>query len=206
MGTAIGTGGLIVTKASQTNSSPEVRLCTGRVVPAQVVGVNPAYDVALLKVEGLECPKLSWSSQRNPAAGTLLMSPSNTGVPIAAGIVSVPRRNIAGPYPDQVVTARVPDEKTALGDEAFRGRPPSVDSILGIRRNGFPVMVECDLPMTADERGGPVLGLDDSVLGIVIARIGAYGSAVIPSDVIQELLPQLLVGKPLNRLPDRTRK
>jgi hypothetical protein len=67
-------------------------------------------------------------------------------------------------------------------------------------------MVECDLPMTADERGGPVLGLDDSVLGIVIARIGAYGSAVIPSDVIQELLPQLLVGKPLNRLPDRTRK
>jgi hypothetical protein len=58
--------------------------------------------------------------------------------------------------------------------------------------------------MRADECGGQVLGLDGSVLGIVIARIGSYGSAVIPPDVIEELLPQLAAGKPLNSLPDRT--
>jgi S1-C subfamily serine protease len=94
MGTATGAGGLVLTKASQITSSPDVRLSKDRVLSARVVGVNPAYDLALLKVDGLRCPPLTWSKQLDPAAGTLLMAPSNTGVPIAAGIVSVPRRNV----------------------------------------------------------------------------------------------------------------
>jgi serine protease Do len=53
------------------------------------------------------------------------------------------------------------------------------------RYDNFPVVLEHDLPLTLDECGGPVIGLDGKALGISVARVGEHGCMAIPADAIE---------------------
>lgn len=70
-------------------------------------------------------------------------------------------------------------------------RAPSVNSP-NHRFDAFPTVFEHDIPLTHEECGGPVVGIDGKTLGITIARIGAQGCAAIPADAIQPLIKRLM--------------
>jgi S1-C subfamily serine protease len=56
------------------------------------------------------------------------------------------------------------------------------------RADDFPTIFEHDVPLTASECGGPVVGLDGKALGITIASVSAHGCMALPPDRVQSLV------------------
>ncbi len=102
LGTVVDAVGLVITKASEVPDRALCRLPGGRVTGARVVGVDPAYDLALLRIaqgpaDGLV--PVIWAKAADPPAGTLLAAAGTGELPVAVGVVSVPRRDTPGPHP-----------------------------------------------------------------------------------------------------------
>lgn len=64
-----------------------------RELEARIVGVNPAFDLAMLKVEAAGLPAIAWES-RDPAVGQWVATPGPGDAPLGLGIVGGPRRAI----------------------------------------------------------------------------------------------------------------
>ena len=94
MGTIVGADGLILTKASELRGDLKCKLSNGKSFPAVVFGVDPATDLALLKIDAKDLAIARWSDQQTPATGRWLATPNNKSEPIAIGIVSVDERKI----------------------------------------------------------------------------------------------------------------
>jgi S1-C subfamily serine protease len=97
--TVVDADGLVLTKASEVPDGAQCRLPGGRVVPTEVVGIDPAYDLALLRVRASGLVPVNWVKPANPRAGTMLAAVGAGELPVAIGIVSIPRRDTPGPHP-----------------------------------------------------------------------------------------------------------
>ena len=95
LGTVVGAEGWVVTKASELPPNPRCRLPSGRIVVGQVAGVEPAFDLALLKVPANDLHPVPWAKSFDPPVGTLLAAVGAQEQPVATGVVSVSRRNMA---------------------------------------------------------------------------------------------------------------
>ena len=102
LGTVVDSDGWVMTTASTLPAGPRCRLSDAQVVAAPVVGVNPAFDLALLKVQRTDLPPIRWAEKPPPVAGTILAAVGMSEAPLAIGIVSVPRRDLPGPFPTRV--------------------------------------------------------------------------------------------------------
>src|SRR5262249_17415754 len=72
------------------------RLADGRHFSARVVGEDPGYDLAMLKIDATGLKPVDWSDdEKGPAVGQLLATVSDAGeLPRDIGVVSVPLRKI----------------------------------------------------------------------------------------------------------------
>jgi len=95
LGAVVGAEGWILTKASELPAEPTCRLADGRVLPAHVVGVEPTTDLALLKVPADGLSPIRWAETFDPPVGTLVATVGIQEDPMAIGIVSVRRRDLA---------------------------------------------------------------------------------------------------------------
>jgi serine protease Do len=96
LGTVVGPDGWVLTKASELPPDPRCQLPNGTIATPRIVGVELAFDLALLQVQpatGLK--RAVWSDTFTPEVGTFVAAVGPTGKPLAAGIVSVGRRNLA---------------------------------------------------------------------------------------------------------------
>jgi S1-C subfamily serine protease len=73
-------------------------------------------------------------------------------------------------------------------DVRLTGRRPFRYSF---RADDFPTIFEHDVPLTASECGGPIVGLDGRALGITIASISAHGCMAIPFVHVKFLVQDL---------------
>jgi serine protease Do len=107
-GTVVGAQGWVLTKASELPGQPTCRLPDGKVVSARVVGVDPAFDLALLSVPATDLKPVRWADAFNPPVGTLLAA-VGTEQRIAVGVVSVARRDLGAPVrPTDTLPLRIP--------------------------------------------------------------------------------------------------
>src|SRR5262245_53547164 len=60
LGTVVGADGWVLTKASELKGPAVCVLADGRELPARVVGVHEATDLAMLKVEAAGLPVVEW--------------------------------------------------------------------------------------------------------------------------------------------------
>ncbi len=292
-GTVVDTAGLVITKASEVPDEVRCRLPDGRVSPAQVVGVDPAYDLALLRLRRVPTNGLvavNWSKTGELPAGTLLAAAGIGELPVAVGIVSIPRRDTPGPHPSaayryqrnkpaappaltgSTVTGVGYRVETSEGNAAAAGIRPG-DVILTIAgspvpengeirrtlgKNRYleasytfravlegrlagervpvrllrggqqilltmelkkvpdpemgsefvsdhadvpPTVITADIPVLPDECGAPAVGVDGTMVGLVISRFGVTGSFIIPGDRVAARLADLKAGKPLAGFP-----
>src|SRR5262249_51266601 len=88
LGTVVGADGWVMTKASRLPAEPKCRLPDGRVVAAEVAGIDPSFDVALLKVAAAGLFAVEWADKPAPVAGTFVAVPGQQEVPLAVGVVS----------------------------------------------------------------------------------------------------------------------
>ena len=64
------------------------------------------------------------------------------------------------------------------------------------RRNGFPAVLGCDLPLSPRQCGSPVFNLSGELIGIAIARVDVHLTLVVPHFRIEELLKKKKVLPP----------
>ena len=64
-----------------------------------------------------------------------------------------------------------------------------------------PTVITADIPILPDECGGPAVGVDGGVVGVIISRFGNSGSFIIPGDRVASRLAHLRSGKPLSKYP-----
>lgn len=102
LGTVVDANGLVLTKASVLPAEPACELPDGRIATAEVLGIEPASDLALLRVAASDLPPIQWQEKRELFAGTFVAISGRQELPIAVGVVSVPTRDLKGPFPASV--------------------------------------------------------------------------------------------------------
>jgi serine protease Do len=89
LGTVVGADGWVLTKYSELKGHTTCKLSDGREVEARVVGVQEAFDLALLKVDARGLTPVEWADSREAPVGCWVAS-TGTGLdPIGVGVVSV---------------------------------------------------------------------------------------------------------------------
>ncbi len=100
LGTVVGADGWILTKASELKGSPVVKLADGRELPARLVGVEEAFDLAMLKVEARGLTPVVWRDSKEAPVGSWVATVATDEQPLAAGVVSVAaRKGVIHPTP-----------------------------------------------------------------------------------------------------------
>jgi len=132
LGTVVGADGWVITKASELPPKPKCRLPDGRVVGARVTGIDMAFDLALLKVPATGLQPIPWAKSFAPEAGTLLAAVGPEELPLASGVVSVPRRELANPAPPSYrLPLRLPSAWLHMRGHDEMDRGYSIDHVRG---------------------------------------------------------------------------
>jgi serine protease Do len=97
LGTVVGADGWILTKASELSDKIVCQLHDGRELPARIVGVAEAEDLAMLKVEAKDLVSVEWRDSTADPVGNWLATPGMGDDPSAVGVMSVAARKITGP-------------------------------------------------------------------------------------------------------------
>ncbi len=106
---------------------------------------------------------------------------------------------------DAVIEKEVP-----LGDRASRPGTGtdrrsdlmnSMGSKVSARKGDFSSVMQTDLPLDANQCGGPVTDLDGNVVGLVIARSGRVETMVLPSATVRDVLGSVDFAKESATLP-----
>lgn len=94
LGGIVGPDGWIVTKASELKGDLVCKLHDGREFPAEIVGVDRQFDLAVLKIEAKNLPVLALKRDTDADVGEWIATISTRPEPIAVGVVSVDTRRI----------------------------------------------------------------------------------------------------------------
>ena len=93
LGTVVGPDGWIITKASEIKPEPICCFSDGKELTAEVIGIDPRFDLAMLKVEAEKLPVIPWQT-KTPDVGQIVAATGMTPDPLALGIISTPKRAI----------------------------------------------------------------------------------------------------------------
>ena len=102
LGTVVDAEGLVLTKASELRGELGIKLSNGKVVSAEVLGVDPATDLALLKLETDNLSVIQWADDKTPPlTGRWVATPKaeKKGEFPTIGVVSVNAREIPASRP-----------------------------------------------------------------------------------------------------------
>jgi serine protease Do len=169
LGTVVGADGWILTKASQLKGKAVCRLKGGRELPAEVVGKDVRYDLALLKVEAKGLPVVAWQESKAAPVGNWVASPGLGADPVAIGVVSVAARSLP------------PDKDTVDRRGGFLG--------VGLDPSDEGAKIGQVMPKTAASRAG--LKVNDIILSIAGKTITDEASLITalkrykPGDIVR---------------------
>jgi serine protease Do len=94
LGVVVDAEGYILTKASELSGDVACQILGRETIPAQIVGVDDQWDLALLKVEASDLTAIAWCDDDPPPVGSWLATPGLDSLPLAIGVVSVGPREI----------------------------------------------------------------------------------------------------------------
>jgi serine protease Do len=92
LGAVIGPDGWIVTKGSVLKGTIMCKLRDGKEYSAKMVGIDPATDLAVLKIETTGLKSVEWQDSTEARVGRFVASAAPSDDPVAIGIVSVGTR------------------------------------------------------------------------------------------------------------------
>ncbi|MDP4024589.1 trypsin-like peptidase domain-containing protein [Methylobacterium sp. NEAU 140] len=155
----------VVQAAAQAGGSVSVRLSSGAVVPATVVGMAPAYDLAVLQLgrAARVPPPLAIGSSADLKVGQATFAignPFGLDHTLTTGVISAVRR-------------RLP---TSAGRE-------------------LPGVIQTDAAINPGNSGGPLLDSAGRLIGVNTAIVSPSGAGIgfaIPVDVVNRVVPELI--------------
>jgi S1-C subfamily serine protease len=161
LGTVVGADGWIVTKYSELTGKPVCKLRSGTKLDARIVGIQEAFDVALLKVETTGLKAVSFADSKLAPVGNWVVSVGPGEEPVAVGVMSV--------------AARTPPPAPSRR----RGRPgvtPSPQELLGIGVMYDGTMARVDRVIVQGPAAKAGIKKDDQILSVQGKEITDQGS------------------------------
>ncbi len=152
LGTIVGADGWIVTKFSQLTGKPICKLKSGKNLDAKIVGVQEAFDVALLKVESTDLKPVTFADSKLAPVGNWVVSVGQGEEPIAVGVMSV--------------AARTPPPAPNRGPGRANNAPPPQQDFLGLNvvQDGTTARVVRVVGQGAAAKAG--IKIDDELLSV----------------------------------------
>lgn len=96
LGVVVGSDGYVLTKHSELNKDVYCQLRDGQRLRAQIVGIHPGTDLAMLKIDMHDLAVIQWAEE-DLAVGSFLATTGMDEAPLAIGVLSVVAREIAPP-------------------------------------------------------------------------------------------------------------
>tara|TARA_R110001592_G_scaffold359340_4_gene665793 strand:+ start:31797 stop:33236 length:1440 start_codon:yes stop_codon:yes gene_type:complete len=151
-------------------TSVKIKLNSGKIYDAEVIGVDKSTDLALLKIDGEDLPFLAFGNSDDIKIGQWVLAvgnPFNLTSTVTAGIVSAKARNI----------------------NLLEYDPNS---------NQFPIesFIQTDAAVNPGNSGGALVGINGELLGIntaIASQTGSYAgySFAVPSALVQKVFKDL---------------
>jgi putative serine protease PepD len=193
-------------------SEPTLRVTTadGRVFDAEIVGLDPMYDLAVIKLEGAsDLPTIDFASSSELNVGDAAMAvgaPLGLSNTVTTGIVSALNRSI------QIASSAAPDSGDTEGDA-----PPEDNGQEGPfyfdfgQGENMPqasetisiAVVQTDAAINPGNSGGALVDGEGNLIGInvAIATAGSAGQSgsigvgfSIPSDIVKRITDDLIAN------------
>lgn len=170
-GVIIGADGYIVTNNHVIDGADNIFVTTNdnKTFEAQVIGADPATDIALLKINQLDLPYIEFGNSDQAQIGEWVLAvgnPFNLTSTVTAGIISAKSRNINLLRPDQ---------------------------------NTFPIesFIQTDAAVNPGNSGGALVNTSGQLIGIntaIASRTGSYTgySFAVPSSIVQKVTNDIL--------------
>jgi serine protease Do len=93
LATVIDADGYLITKYSELKGKLSCRLPNGRTYPATVIGVEPKFDLAMLKIPATGLTPVVWTPSQKTEVGDWVATPAPAGAdPLAVGVIGVATR------------------------------------------------------------------------------------------------------------------
>ena len=202
----------VVTLDGATASS-EITVTTndGRLLPAEIVGTDPTYDLAVIKVDGADLPAAEFADSDDLNVGDTAIAigaPLGLAGSVTDGIVSALNRSIT-------VASSAAPEDSDQGQQAPEGegeespfdfwqfdvpgqqpQAPSGSSTISL------AVIQTDASINPGNSGGALLDSEGRVIGINVAIASAGGASggagsigvgfAIPSNIAQRIADELI--------------
>ena len=170
-GVIISSDGYIVTNNHVVERSDElsVTLNDDRAFDAEIVGTDPATDLALLKIEAEDLPHLKFGDSKDMKLGEWVLAvgnPFNIGTTVTAGIVSAKGRSIG----------ILNSQESQLAIESF---------------------IQTDAAVNKGNSGGALVNVEGELIGInaaIASPTGSYSgySFAIPAEIAKKVVEDLI--------------
>jgi len=170
-GVIISSDGYIVTNNHVIQKSDEVEVILNdeRSYEAEIVGTDPATDIALLKIDGKKLPHLNFGSSKDSKLGEWVLAvgnPFNIGTTVTAGIISAKGRNIG-------IMNR---QENRLAIESF---------------------IQTDAAVNKGNSGGALVNMEGELIGInsaIASPTGTYSgyAFAVPSEITKKVVEDIM--------------
>ncbi|MBS3807946.1 MAG: Do family serine endopeptidase [Bacteroidales bacterium] len=173
-GVIISSDGYIVTNnhVVERADNVAVTLNDGRTMEAEIVGNDPATDLALLKIDAKDLPSLKFGSSQDIKLGEWVLAvgnPFDIGTTVTAGIVSAKGRNIG-----------------VLRQRGQQGNQLAIESF-----------IQTDAAVNKGNSGGALVNIEGELIGInaaIASPTGSYSgySFAIPAAIAKKVVEDLI--------------
>lgn len=209
-GVVISADGYVITNThvvtlDGTAANPAIRVTTsdGRLFSATVVGTDPIYDLAVIKIDGVsDLTPIEFSDTSDLNVGSTAVAvgaPLGLSNSVTTGIVSALNRSIS------IASAALPDRGDSESEEEespFEFRfPGQENSSTAVERIAIAV-IQTDAAINPGNSGGALVDSEGRLIGINVAIATAGGSSTeagsiglgfaIPSDIAQRIASEIL--------------
>ncbi|MDJ1113520.1 S1C family serine protease [Microbacterium dauci] len=190
-------------------SAPTLRVTTsdGKVYDAEIVGTDPMYDLAVIKLEdasGLQPIEFADSSSLNVGDTTVAVgAPLGLSNTVTTGIVSALNRSI------QIASSAVPDSGEQEDDQQGGQSPFEFDFGQGQGQSGSTgtisiAVIQTDAAINPGNSGGALVDDEGKLIGVNVAIATAGGTSSseaagsigvgfsIPSNVVERIANELI--------------
>jgi putative serine protease PepD len=189
-------------------SAPNLRVTTsdGKVYDAEIVGTDPMYDLAVIKLQdasGLQPIEFADSSELNVGDTTVAVgAPLGLANTVTTGIVSSLNRSI------QIASSAVPDSGEQEDEEQGGQSPFEFDFGQGQQQSGSTgtisiAVIQTDAAINPGNSGGALVDDEGRLIGINVAIATAGGTSTseagsigvgfsIPSNVVERVANELI--------------
>lgn len=187
LGTVVDEGGLAVVKASVLPPRPHCRLPDGRNIEMEIIGVDMAYDLAVVRLPPESVRPVAWSQGASPPVGRIILPVGPDGRALSVGIISVALRHLEhSQQPSYDLPLRIKADRPPMfgiandGEyviDGLRGLPKSVGILPGDRLHSVAarrIASDEDVAKAVEGR------LSGDVVPVVVVRDGKALSFELP--------------------------